>query len=209
MQLKNRFFSASLLSLILITAITMPGLSQHVELTPFIGYETGAKMSTSAGYLHVEDGMNYGGALSIGMDAATQFEFSYNHMRSALYLDEGPYNTDLTDVDVDYFMFGGVREIIPDTKATPFTSLALGWVNYRSLNEAYDNENVFAMDLAAGVKIKASERIGIRLQARLHLPMYFNGVYFGAGTGGASMGVSSLVVMVQGDFTGSIYFVLR
>jgi hypothetical protein len=207
MQLRNRFASAGFL--LLLTVLTVPVLSQHVELTPFIGYETGAKMSTSAGYLHADDGMNFGGALSVGPSSATQFEFSYNHMRSSLYLDEGPFDTDISDVDIDYYMFGGVREIIPDTKATPFTSLAIGWVNYRTLSEAYDNEQKFVMDLAAGVKIKASERIGIRLQARLHLPMYFNGVYFGAGTGGASMGVSSLVIMVQGDFTGSIYFVLK
>jgi hypothetical protein len=39
--------------------------------------------------------------------------------------------------------------------------------------------------------------------------MYFNGFYFGGGTGGASYGVSSTVVMVQGDFTGSMYFMFK
>jgi hypothetical protein len=189
--------------------------AQHVELTPFAGYGTSAKMHTNEGDLRYEGAMNYGANLSIGMSSAAQFEFGYNHMRTVLELPTGYDYGSITDpdstldIDVDYFMFGVVKELMPNQKVSPFGSFALGWVNYRTLSDEYGNENKFNIDFAAGLKIKASERVGIRLQARLHLPMYFEGVYFTAGTGGAGAGLGATAMMVQGDFTGGIYFVLK
>ena len=71
------------------------------------------------------------------------------------------------------------------------------------------SENKMHVSLAGGVKIKASERVGLRLQARLLMPLYYAGTYFGVGTGGASAGVSGGIQGVQGDFTAALVINLR
>jgi hypothetical protein len=194
--------------LILLLIMQLPVRAQHIELIPFVGYETGAKMFTSIGDLRIDDGMNYGIGLGIGLAPGMILETSYNHLVSSITVDGGLTTSDMTDLWVDYYMLGALKELMPDRKATPFGALSFGLVNYHTLDSQYTSETVFGIDLAGGIKIKASEKIGIRLQARLHLPMYLNGLYFGAGTGGASAGVTSTVFMVQGDFTGSIYFII-
>jgi len=203
---RSRFFT-------LIVILAMMGLSieskaQKVELVPFIGYETGANLYTSIGYLHIGDGMNYGGALDISLAPGVQVELSYNHMSSSLSLDEG-YNTlKLTNMAVDYYSIGGLQELRHGEKISPYGLVSLGWVNYRP-EENYSNENLFHVSLAGGVKVFASERIGLRLQARLLMPMFFNGIYFSAGTGGAGAGVGGTVGAVQGDFTAALFFIIK
>jgi hypothetical protein len=208
MHLKKRIICSGIL-LLLMPALT-PLMAQHIELTPFIGYETGAQMYTNQGDLHISDGMNYGGALSIGLGSGMNVETAYNHLSSELWLDaEITGAKNLTAINVDYYTLGVIKELMPDKKATPYGLFQLGMVNYAPLDDSYDSEQKFDIDLGLGLKIKASERVGFRVQARLHLPMYWNGIYFGGGSGGAAYGVTSTVIMVQGDFTGSVYFVLK
>ena len=184
--------------------------AQSIELTPFIGYETGAKINTnsSAGYLRIADGMNYGGALNVGLGGGRYGEFSYNHMASELSLDSqvGGY---ICDLAVDYYSFGMLQEMKPEAKATPYGLFSLGWVNYRPTTGDYVSENKMHVSLAGGVKIRVAERIGIRLQARLLMPLYYSGAYFGVGTGGAGFSVGGGIKGVQGDFTGGLVFILR
>ena len=65
------------------------------------------------------------------------------------------------------------------------------------------------VSLAAGIKIKASERIGFKLQARLLMPIFYAGANFNSGTGGTSMNVSATSVAFQGDFTAALVFVIK
>ena len=69
----------------------------------------------------------------------------------------------------------------------------------------YSNTWAFSIALAGGAKIFLAERIGIRLQARLGMPMLFNGLYLGIGTGGASGGASFRVPLVQFDLSAGLF----
>ena len=70
------------------------------------------------------------------------------------------------------------------------------------------SNNWFTAGFGGGLRYHIGERLGIRLQARLLLPMQFGGVGFGCGigTGGGSCGagVSTYTNIIQGDFTGGI-----
>ncbi len=86
--------------------------AQNIELTPFIGYETGAKIHTNLGDLRIADGMNYGGALNVGLGGGRFGEFSYNHMASDLSLDDVlTGNEYICDLAVDYYSFGMLQEM--------------------------------------------------------------------------------------------------
>jgi hypothetical protein len=60
---------------------------------------------------------------------------------------------------------------------------------------------MLAATLAGGVKLHIGDALGIRLQARLGLPMYFNGIYLGTGGAGASLRVP----MVQFDLSAGVF----
>jgi hypothetical protein len=205
--MKNFRLSIITIALFLFLATPFSLKAQHLEIGPFVGYETGGKVTTDLGYLRVADGMNFGGTVSFGLDEDAQFEFSYNHMNSMLSLDNGEHTINETSVNVDYYMFGLVGAQRLGDKFLPFYGGSLGWVHYGTPSEKYGNESLFAINIQAGMKFLITESIGIKVQARLLMPLYAQGYYY-AGTGSAGYGVTSTCVMVQGDFTGGLYFII-
>lgn len=207
MTLKRLFQYTSLaLAIVLIAGIQVN--AQKLELTPIIGYETGAKIPTSGGDLRISDGMVYGGALNVGLGGGRYAELSYTHMGSNLYL-EGLVREDICDLAVDYYSVGALQEMMPGAKATPYGLFTLGVVNYRPTSGSYSSENKMHVSLAGGIKIRVSERVGVRLQARLLMPLYYGGAYFSVGTGGSGFSVGGGIHGVQGDFTGGLVIVLK
>jgi hypothetical protein len=182
-------------------------VAQHLEISPFAGYETGGKIYTSRGYLRVSDGVNFGGSISFGLDEDAQFEFSYNHMNGQLSLDDGANITNATDINVDYYMFGLVGATRLGERFLPFYGGSLGWVHYGTPSSKYGNENLFAVNISGGLKFLITEKIGIKIQARLLMPLYAGGYYFDAGYD-TGYHVTSTCVLVQGDFTGGIFIVI-
>jgi hypothetical protein len=139
MKTKNvNLFTALLLTGLILISTRVSG--QKIEIAPFVGYETGASISTSIGHLHIGDGMDFGGSLNVGMGGGRWVELSYSHMASYLDLESGLNTERLCDLNVDYYSIGVLQEIKPDAKATPYGLFTLGWVNYRP-QEKYDNEN--------------------------------------------------------------------
>jgi hypothetical protein len=182
--------------------------AQRIELSPFIGYETGAYVSTNLGRLHINDGMDFGGSLDIGIGVGRYAELSYSQMYTSFNLESGVASTKLSNLVVDYYSAGILQEIKPGAKVTPYGLVTLGLVNYRP-SEKYSNENKMHISLAGGIKIRATERIGLRLQARLLMPIYYAGTYFTIGSGGTGYGISGGVVAVQGDFTAALVFTFK
>jgi hypothetical protein len=200
---------ATILTLVIALSAPWQLKAQHLEITPFVGYETGGKVSTSLGYLRVADGMNFGGSISFGLDETVQIEFSYNHLNSELSLDNGLYIENTTPVNVDYYMFGAVGAQRLGDRFLPFFGGSLGWVHYGTPDEEYGNESLFAVNVSGGLKILITERIGIKMQARLLMPLYATGAYFAGTPGGTGYGITSTCVMVQGDFTGGLVFIIE
>lgn len=207
MTLKKRYLFTCLVLAISLTAGSQLK-AQNIELTPIVGYETAAKINTTGGDLRINDGLVYGGALNVGLGGGRYAEFSYTHMASDLSI-EGVVREDICDLAVDYYSLGALQELMPGAKATPYGLFTLGIVNYRPTSGGYSSENKMHVSLAGGVKIRASERIGIRLQARLLMPLYYAGTYFSVGTGGAGYGISGGIRGVQGDFTAGLFLVLK
>jgi hypothetical protein len=204
----KRIFLTSSLTLAMAMIAIIQVNAQKIELTPIVGYETGAKINTSAGDLRIGDGLVYGGSLNVGLGGGRYAELSYTHMGSDLSLD-GLVREDICDLAVDYYSVGALQEMMPGAKATPYGLFTLGLVNYRPTTGSYSSENKMHVSLAGGIKIRASERIGIRLQARLLMPLYYGGAYFSVGTGGSGFSVGGGIHGVQGDFTGGLVFMLK
>ena len=58
---KGKSFSVAGILIFLLIAGIADVKAQRVELSPFIGYETGSTVYTSLGYMYIGEGMDYGG----------------------------------------------------------------------------------------------------------------------------------------------------
>lgn len=203
--MKTRLF---ILAAIILLASASQINAQQIELSPLIGYETGAYIHYNGGDLHIIGGMNYGGSMDVGMGHGRYVELSYTRMNGRLDNETNHNTVTLTDLNVDYYSIGVLQEMRPDEKVTPYGMFTLGWVNYRPLDN-YSNENKMHISLAGGVKINASEKVAIRLQARLLMPLFYTGGTIYVGGGGAGYGVSGGIYGVQGDFTAQLVIKLR
>jgi hypothetical protein len=183
--------------------------AQKFELSPFIGYETGSKVYTSLGYIYIGDGTNYGGSFDFNLRGNRFGEISFSHMMSRLNVDDGTNERFICDLGVNYYSIGILQETKPGARINPYGLLTLGWVNYNPQKEDISGENKMHISLAGGIRIKASERIGFRLQARLLMPIFYAGANFNSSTGGTSTHISSTSVAFQGDFTAAIVFVIK
>jgi len=59
----------------------------------------------------------------------------------------------------------------------------------------------FAGTLGLGAKVYLNDKLGIRLQARMDLPLRFSGLWIGTGGGGASF----VVPVWQFDFSAGVF----
>jgi hypothetical protein len=208
-MLRGKLFSASAIFIILIFSGVRELKAQKFELSPFIGYETGSKVYTSLGYIYIGDGMDYGGTFNIRLGRNRFAEISFSHMMSRLNVDDGTNELFICDLGVNYYSIGILQETKPDAKVNPYGLFTLGWVNYSPQKDDISGENKMHLSLAGGIKIKASERIGFRLQARLLMPIFYAGANFNSSTGGTSTNISTTSVAFQGDFTAAIVFVIK
>lgn len=184
--------------------------SSSIEITPLIGFQLGGKINFIQGRLNINDDMMYGGAVSMALDDYGDVEFAYSRMdsradfRSSSSLKSGSFN-----LSVDYFQLGYLR-YTQNGDLRPYGLISAGATLFNSKSDYVDDTMTFSMTLGAGVKYYINDKLGLRLQARLLLPMYFNGTGLMIGFNGSgsysSIGVSATQFLVQGDFSfGLIY----
>ena len=203
---------------IALTAILLPAetIAQgKIELTPYGGYMFGGKMRFYEGDFKIHDNANYGMIMDIEIAPDTKVELMWAHMNTTAEF-RGSYGYDFLstppfDVGVGYIQLGTVREINYDN-IRPFGAFTLGTTYFMPNSNTgeikYQDTWKFSVTLGGGAKIWLTERVGIRLQGRLLLPMFWGGVGFTVGTGGSGFSVGAGTSMVQGDFSGGLIIAL-
>ncbi len=182
------------------------------EITPFAGYMFGGRIRFYEGDLRVEDNVNYGVALSTAVRPDVKIEFSWSQMQSSASFKPIYGYDDLKrsfDVNVNYFQVGGIWEM-DKGKLRPYGLFSLGATWFDAKDSTIEDDWRFSVALGGGAKIWLSDRIGIRLQGRFLIPMYFSGagIFCGIGTGGSGCGVSvgTGSTILQGDLTAGLIF---
>ena len=171
-----------------------------LEITGYTGWMLGGKVNFYDGSIKIEDGQNWGIILGYKVAPEVMIEVMYNRLVSDLTLRE--YASDpyvYTKIATNYIQVGGTREFMDDV-FRPFLGASMGATIF-SDQEGNDGDRWrFSFGLGGGIKIFPIEHLGFRLQARMLVPLYFNGIW--VGTGGSGVVTSSTIV--QGDFTGGI-----
>ena len=180
-------------------------VAQQIELGGFYGYNLNTRVRTYYGDYTMYNNPNYGGHLSVGLASDVFVELTYNRSDSQI---KYYYNNveEPLDMSSEYFHVGGLTQFHISTGAVlPFGSFSLGTTRF-NLKETYGEFSAgdkwyMSIALAAGAKILLGDALGIRLQARMGLPMGFNGLWVGTGGGGASF----YVPVTQFDFTAGVF----
>jgi hypothetical protein len=163
------------------------------------------------GTFKVDNNANYGIIVDIPIERLMAIEIYWSHMNSTGHWD--PYATGITsssyDMGIDYFQIGAMKQADLGTgDLKGFGTLTLGAVYFNIKDPEVTDVWRFAATLGGGLKYYISDRIGLRVQGRLLMPMYWGsaGFYCGIGTGGSSCGagVSSTTFLVQGDIIGGL-----
>jgi hypothetical protein len=215
----NNIFKSIILTALGFILTGFPALlsaqNSRVELTPFGGYMLAGNIKFYQGKVKIDDNACYGGMLAIRTSNSTLVELTYLRLDSKA--DWKPYNEysleypEINDAAIaqNYIQVGAVNEVILDNdQVRPYGTYSLGatWLHPKEGDSS--DEWFFSVTAGLGLKYYINDRIGLRFQARLLLPLVFDGggFYMGFGSGGATtgVGVTSYAPLVQGDFTGGL-----
>jgi opacity protein-like surface antigen len=191
---------------------------RQVELIGFGGYMLNGKIKTYTGDFPVDDNANYGGIVSIQGYSNTFFELMYNRTDTKFsYIRNGGFGflgDEKLDISVEYYQAGILHQLDIHDIIKPFGIATIGAVRFHPKDDVdFDGDGLYvsasdewrmAATVGAGLKFLLSGRVGIRLQARILLPMDFDGLFVGIGTGGVSSGAGFRIPMLSGDFTGGL-----
>jgi hypothetical protein len=211
---KSLFSGFSLAFIILAFAGQIFAQDHKVELTPFGGYLLGGSIKFYEGKFKIEDAGCYGANLAVQVHSGTFVELGYTGMTTtgdwlpySTYSSEHPEGT--VPMAVNTFQIGSLNEIPLDNDAIrPYGTVSLGTTWFNIQDDDATDEWLFSVAAGLGLKYFFNDKIGIRLQARMILPLVYNGAGFYLGTGGSGMYVSSTAPIVQGDFTGGLIIAL-
>lgn len=182
-----------------------------IEISPTGGYMFGGKMRFYEGELKIQNAATYGVAGDFELAPDTKIEIAWNQMNSSAefnpYYGYEELRVEPFDATVGYIHIGGMQEMDMDN-IVPFGLFTLGATYFTPKNTTYTQSWKFSVALGGGAKIWFSDRVGIRLQGRLLLPMFWGGAGFTVGTGGAGMTVGAGTTMVQGDLTAGLVIAL-
>lgn len=202
---------------VLIALLVVPlFVTAQIEIAPSVGYMFGGRLNYYQGELKIKDNVNYGVSLIVpNVSYGTDLEINYTRMDTRATFQ--PYNNfpdyDYTEFDlsVNYIQIGAIKTFSDDDVFKPFGSFSAGATIFSPKTD-YSDVWRFSITLGLGARIAISDRVGVILRGRLMLPMVFAGVggYYGIGSGGSGGGlyVSSYAAIIQGDFSGGIYFSL-
>ncbi|MCG8306223.1 MAG: porin family protein [Cytophagales bacterium] len=166
--------------------------------------------------IKVSDEGNYGITAGYQIREEMLVNFEWNHTENKATFREYLISGGLGDVvttplTLNYYMLGFNYLVTFNEPLVPYGLINLGILHSKSEgfnNVSGDSNTWFTAGLGGGLRYYLSDRVGIKLQARLLLPMQFGGVGFGCGIGtgggGCGAGVSTYTNIIQGDFTGGI-----
>ena len=201
-------------------AFGMPGAacaaSAVLEVTPMMGWQWGGTLDYSpGGTIHANAALNYGGAIGAQIGPGYWGEVSYTYQSTEVIArPTAAPEFKLFDLATHYIQAASARNLLKadpsELKAYPYVMGGLGMTIFSpgpptvALNTG--TQYLFSVSVGGGIRMNMSEKIDLRLQARLLLPMNFEsgGFYFGSGGGGVSL--SGGTIVPQGEATFCLTF---
>jgi opacity protein-like surface antigen len=206
--MKSNFSSAVfILTFTFILSISAVDTKAQVQIFGLAGYQTNSNVTVASGELNFKDDMTYGLGFDVDVDRQTKLEVSWS--MSATHVDLNEYlgtTYTITDLNIHHFQGGALYEPPSNKKVSPFGLFSLGATWFQPSDANISDEVRFSIALGGGVKVDLSDKVGLRFQGRLIIPMQFGGGSIYVGTGGSGVSVGAYTYFVEADFTGGLFF---
>ena len=222
MKTYQTYFSklkAIILALVVSSFIFTPNISaQKFEITPFYGYQFNGKVIGYNGDLNIRDAGSYGGMFDITIRPGMQVELYYSRSdtRADFVEFRGP-TYKLTDVSVNYFQLGFLRTVKQIDKVSIYGIGSLGATLFSPSGNVYDETPdkyyfedwwLFSVTVGGGAKVMFSERVGLRFEGRLMMPITWAGGGFMVGTGGSGFYLGGGSAIMQASLSAGLIVAL-
>ena len=191
-----------------ITIIFLATLVASVGAQVDVGAIGGWTLGGKSGNANIKNNWNYGAFLDYTIQPGLKAELFYNRMESDLELkDVAGFVQNLGSMSVEYFQIGGVKEL-PMDQLAPFTLVTVGATRFAAKESGIKDDWRFSIVLGLGANYHVTEKIGLRAQGRLLMPMFWGGGGFYCGTGGCGVGLGSTATFIQVDLTAGLFISL-
>lgn len=170
--------TSSVFCLVAISSLVLTGWAPPVaaqdqplkfELTPYTGYRMGGSFDEKdgPGRVDLNDSSAEGILFNIAANPNGQYEFLY--ARQGTDADTSGFFADdpTIDLDVEYLHFGGTY-LFDGENTRPFVAMTLGATRFDPELAGTGSESFFSASLGGGVQLRARQRLGIRLEARVY-----------------------------------------
>lgn len=190
-----------------------PSSAVAAALTPLVGWQWGGTREYAAGDVHISAAPSFGGAISAPAGPGYQLELMYTYQEAEV-IGRPTLGEDfkLFDMGTHYIQIDGIRELgTSGSRATPFVLGGLGTTVFapgESTLGRFDTQWLFSIAVGIGAMVRTSEKVALRLQSRLLVPMNFSGGSLWFGSGGGGFAVTGGTAMPQGDVSLGLTFTL-
>jgi opacity protein-like surface antigen len=198
-----------LFSLVLFVISTTPILSQYkqqqFEITPFAGYIFPGNLQTLDGELQIENNFNYGLALDIRTDEELFVEFLINRTDTEVRFKQDYFDTLKLNFKLSMIYLQAGAHIETETGPfRPFAAFTLGATYFNPAEYGINSNWEFSITAGGGIKYYFTDNIGVRLQWRFLIPIYFNTTSIFCSNGYCSIFISGGTYLLQYDLTAGI-----
>jgi len=158
----------------------------------------------------MKNDMVYGGLINIEVEDQVHVELSYRRSTPQVINKTASFSEASNfKVGMEHYQIGILKEF-SDEDVKPFSQFSLGTSRYWDQGISNKESWEFSMNIGLGAKIFFNDRIGIRLQTNLIMPMELDGVGImcGFGSGGSSCGggVNFHVPILHWELAGGLIF---
>ena len=165
-----------LISVIIPILFSSELICQSVEVVPYVGYMFASKLNTVEGEIIIDNGVNYGLIFDAKVDKEVIVKLMYNRLYTKVQIIEEPFNTikNSFNMKVEYFQ-GGAQFELEEGRFRPFGAFTIGAALFNPASEDINSEWRFPFTVGGGIKYYFFKKIGMRLQWRFLIPVYFSG----------------------------------
>jgi opacity protein-like surface antigen len=171
MAVRNLLIVALTLGAALASTAT-PSLARQIYISPMVGYTTPGSLElgeTDLNNVTLSGGLTYGGQIGFSAKPGFTFEASYMQQDSKLQIE----GVDVLDLKVGQLHGNFLFEKIGYGSTThPYFLLGLG-ASFFQPGGDFDGATRFSFSLGLGVKIEASEKVGLKIQGKYN-PTYLD-----------------------------------
>jgi hypothetical protein len=180
---------------------------QQFEIAPFVGYLFTGNLQTLDGELKIDNSLDYGAVLDIRLSDDLLIELLYNRMNTEVALKKEFYNTTeyLFDMSVEYFQ-GGVQVETETGQFRPFAAFTIGATYFNPKDRNYETDWKFSFTAGGGIKYYFTDNLGVRLQWRFLVPIYFSSASIFCNDGYCGIFITGGTYLLQYDLTSGLVF---